>query len=149
MGLWDSIKETTQKATSSISEVASSTSKVVVEKMSGTGTAVAQAASKAGKAVSEKMSEAGSAVAQTASKTGKAVSSAASATIEKVTSMSRSVYDNMCEFAAKKIKSMLRGMDLQSTIDALNKLHDEKGTDVSALVKFINQLKTFSEDGEE
>lgn len=97
---------------------------------------VSQVANDTGKVVSKSISE-GSAF----------VSEKVSSSVDTISSVSRSAYDSMCDAAVQKIKSMLRGVDLQSAINALNKHHDETGTDVSALVNFINQIKSFSEDG--
>lgn len=127
MGVLDNLKKTAQK----------------------TATSVSQAAMTAQKSVVQTASEVGKVVAQTALGAGKAVADATSVSAGKVSAFSQSAYDSICEFAAQKIKTMLRGMNLQSTIDALNKNQEEKGTDVSALVNFINELKNFSEDGEE
>ncbi len=48
---------------------------------------------------------------------------------------------------ALKIKEMVRGLNLQETIDAINKVGAEKNIDVAPLTNFIEQLKQFSEDG--
>ncbi len=48
---------------------------------------------------------------------------------------------------ALKIKEMVRGLNLQETIDAINKVGAEKNIDVTPLTNFIEQLKLFSEDG--
>lgn len=109
-------------------------------------TSISQAAIGVGKTMSETTSKTSMAVTQIATTAGKTVTETVSSAVDAVTSFTHSAYDNLCELAAKKIKNMLRGLDLQSTIEELNKLQTEKGTDVSALVNFIVQLKKFSED---
>jgi len=110
---------------------------------------VAETAAKSANVVAQKATTAGHTVADTAAKSAKTVVGAVSYVGDKVSDIGKSTYDAMCEFAAEKIKSMLRGIDLQSAIDALQKQQEEKGTDVTNLVNFINQLKEFSENGKE
>ena len=96
----------------------------------------------------DKMKQAAQQAAAVASSAATKVAKKASNGMDAVSSASQSAYDTMCEYAARKIKGMLRGIDLQSTIDTLNKFQRENGKDVSALVNFIEQLKIFSEDGQ-
>lgn len=109
-------------------------------------TSISQTANGVGKTMSETTSKTGKAVVRIATTASQTVTKAVSSSVDTVTSYSRSAYDNICELAAKKIKDMLRGLNLQSTIDELNKFQAEKGVDVTALVTFIIQLKNFSED---
>ena len=83
-----------------------------------------------------------------------AVGNAASAVAETATtatgavsSFFQSASDSVANFTSLKVKEMLRGINLQASIDALNKHQNETGTDVSVLVDFIKRLKDFSEDG--
>lgn len=110
---------------------------------------VAETAVKSANVVAEKATIAGQTVADTATKSAKTVADAVAVVSDKVSDISKSTYDSMCEFAAEKIKSMLRGVDLQSAIVALQKQQEETGVDVTKVVNFINQLKEFSEDGKE
>ena len=96
----------------------------------------------------DKMKKAAQQAASVASSTATKVAKKATESMDAVSSASQSAYDAMCEYAAQKIKGMLRGIDLQFTINTLNKFQRENNKDVSALVNFIEQLKIFSEDGQ-
>ncbi len=96
-----------------------------------------------------KIKESAQSVGEAASRVSTTVANAATATSDSLKESAKSSYDAVCEIAVSKIKKMLRGMNLSEAIDALNHHQEESGTDVSALVNFISQLKEFSEDGKE
>ena len=132
MSFWDSLS----RAATQVATTASNAARVA-----------ADTASVVGKKVSETAAAATTVVYDTASSVGKKVSETTSAATTAVSSFMQSSYAGVCNFSTMKIKGMLRGIDLQSSIDALNKHQKEKGTDVSALVNFLQRLKDFSEDG--
>lgn len=125
--LWDKVKKSASTASQKVTETAVKSANVVAQKAT----------------------TAGQTVANTTAKSAKTVAGAVSKVGDKVSGISKSAYDSMCEIVAEKIKNMLRSVDLQSAIVALQKQQEETGTDVTKLVNFINQLKEFSEDGKE
>ena len=136
MGLFDIVSQKAKEALDAASKAAS---------------AAADAAVSAGKAVVDTTSEAASAVADAAVSAGKVVadtaSEAASAVADTATSVAMSSKDVIAEFTAQKVKGMIRGLDLDATIEALNKHQKEAGADTKELTGFVMQLKIFSEDG--
>ena len=121
----------------------------VKETATTAGQKVAETAVKSANVIAQKASTASQTVADTATKSAITVADAVSSVSVRVSDISKSTYDTLCELAANKIKSMIRGIDLQSAIEALQKQQEETGTDVTKLVNFIQQLKEFSEDGKE
>lgn len=107
----------------------------------------ADAATKIAKDAANIATSTAAVVADAAEFTGHKISQMASNAYDAVSDVAKSSYDTVCEFSARKVKDSIRGMNLQETIDELNKYQAENGKDVSALVNFIKQLKDFSEDG--
>ena len=99
--------------------------------------------------IKNKATTAGNLLANSAVKSVKAVTNAASSTGGVIKSVSNSVYDSICEKVAIAIKKMIRGINLQDTIDALDKHHAETGANVRALRDFVVKLKEFGDDGKE
>ena len=147
--LWNKVIQSATAASQKVAETAVKSANVVAEKATIAGQTVADTAVKSANVVAQKATMAGQAVADTAAKSAKTVADAVAVVGGKVSDISKSTYDSMCEFAVEKIKSMLRGVDLQSAIVALQKQQEETGVDVTKVVYFINQLKEFSEDGKE
>ncbi len=86
-------------------------------------------------------------VTETATAAGQKVTETATTAAGAVSSLFKSATDSVANFTSLKVKELLRGVNLQASIDALNKHQKETGTDVSVLVDFIKRLKNFSEDG--
>ena len=125
MDFWDSLKKTASQVANTVSETATA----------------------AGQKVAETATAAGQKVAETATAAGQKVAETATTATGAVSSFFQSASDSVANFTSMKVKEMLRGINLQASIDALNKHQKEKGTDVTALVNFIKRLKDFSEDG--
>ena len=109
------------------------TVKKTVEDASKTLSTVADDASKKISTVTDDVSKKVSLIANDASKT--------------VSSAKDSAYDRIRVMTITKIRSMIRGLNLQSVIDSLNKVSKEKKIDVSNLVAFIEDLKKYGENG--
>jgi len=97
--------------------------------------------------VSKKMSVTVDDISKTASATASSVKCTVSKTIDSVTDSASSAYDSMCELAVLKIQDILKGANLQETLDSLEKYEKESGKDVSSLKEFVTRIKIFSEDG--
>lgn len=106
-----------------------------------------KAATQVANTVSETATAAGQKVSETATAARQKVAETATTATGAVSSFFQSASDSVANFTSMKVKGMLRGLNLQASIDALNKHQKEKGTDVTALVNFIKRLKDFSEDG--
>jgi len=96
--------------------------------------------------VSKKVSSAIDDVSNVASDTAGSVKSTVSKTIDLVTDSASSAYDSMCELAVLKIRDILKGANLQETLDALEKYEKESGKDISSLKEFVTRIKIFSEE---
>lgn len=96
---------------------------------------------------SSKMSEAMEEFSKVASTTTDSINSIVSKTVDSVTVSISSAYDSVCELAVMKIQEILKGANLQETLDSLEKYEKESGQDLSSLKEFITRIKIFSENG--
>lgn len=116
-------------------------------KISETVDDVSKKLSEATDDASSKMSEAMDEFSKVASTTTDSINSVVSKTVDSVTDSISSAYDRMCEMAVLKIQDILKGANLQETLDSLEKYEKESGQDLSSLKEFITRIKIFSENG--
>ena len=97
--------------------------------------------------VSETVAKAASTASDMASAAGKVVAESTSKVASAATDAFLSSREAIADFATLKVKGIIRGLDLDATLDALNKHQQKAGGDTAALVSFIHRLKEYSEDG--
>jgi len=138
MDVIEKIKKAVATASQKVSETATSSAQTIAESASKTAQKVSEMANRSAQTISVQAKATGELIAEKASKTG-----------QWVESYTQTAYDRLCEKAAVLIRKMIRGLNLQGTIDTLVKYQSDTGKDVSQLINFIVELKKIGEDGEE
>ena len=138
MDVIERIKKAVEATNQKVSETATSSAQTIAETASKTAQKVSEIADKSAQTISVQAKATGDFIAEKATKTGKWVES-----------YTQTAYDRLCEKAAALIRKMIRGLNLQGTIDTLVKYQSDTGKDVSQLINFIVELKKIGEDGEE
>ncbi len=70
---------------------------------------------------------------------------ASSQTFGRTSEAAKAFLDRTAALLDRQIRSMVAGLNLQETIDSVNKVGAEKGVDVAPLVDFIERLKAFGD----
>lgn len=148
MGLLDDLKETAQTASQVVSQSASDAGKFVADTASKTANIISDTSATTVQKLGNLTARTAQLVSSKAKESGQVIADAASKTGIVISNLSHSAYDSMCEKCAILIRKMIRGLNLQPTIESLKKHQEETGKDLSQLINFIIELQKIGDDGE-